>query len=250
MARPLKDGLDYFNHDVEMSNDIKIKKLESKFGLMGYAIYNKILEQVYKYNGDFSLIAKEDLMLYSKDWNIEIKQLKKIISYSIEIKLFENQNLSSNSIRKRLQKIQDDRKYKREYAERKKEENEKNKKLGGVIENKTTSNRGVLEDKEKNSIEKNRIALTTEEQGEYFRSIFAEIPKDKQRGEGVCYNYFSDAVQYQDQWETFKNTFHSYKSSLSDLNYFPISSNYFRDWIKYIPSQPKQKEGVIYLDKD
>jgi len=156
MARPIKKGLEYFAHDVDMSEDIKVRKLETKFGLAGYAIYNKILEQVYKYNGDFSLTAKEDLQLYCNEWKIEIRQLKKIISYCIEINLFEDEKLISSSIRSRLKKIQDGRKSKREYAERKKQTGDKITNLAEVLEGNTEYNREVISDKvEKSKVKEN-----------------------------------------------------------------------------------------------
>ena len=44
MARPIKNNADYFTHDSQMRNHRKIKALRYKFGLIGYAVYNMLLE--------------------------------------------------------------------------------------------------------------------------------------------------------------------------------------------------------------
>lgn len=152
MARPIKKGLDYFSHDVDMSEDLKIKKLEAKFGLTGYAVYNKILEQQYKYAGEFNLITEENILLYCKEWKITQPKLEKIIRACIDLKLFENENLLSSSIEKRLEKINNYRKTKRERFTVSKNEDNKNKDLQVVSEEQNigeTPQSKVKESKEK-----------------------------------------------------------------------------------------------------
>lgn len=53
MARPIKEGLDYFPHDTDASTqDDKIETLEASYGNDGYATYFKLLERIYR-NGGF-----------------------------------------------------------------------------------------------------------------------------------------------------------------------------------------------------
>lgn len=115
MARPLKTGLEYFPHDVCMSEDIKVKKLEARFGLTGYAIYNKLLETIYKYKGAFNLQDEEDLHLFASTWKITGEQLSEIIKYCIKVKLFTDENLSSKGISERIKAIDQLREKKRSY---------------------------------------------------------------------------------------------------------------------------------------
>lgn len=44
MARPIKNNADYFSHDIGMRNDMKIKALRRKYGLVGYASYVMLIE--------------------------------------------------------------------------------------------------------------------------------------------------------------------------------------------------------------
>ena len=114
MARPQKKGIDYFSHDVTMSEDKNIKKLEARHGIIGYAIWNKLLEQIYKEGGDFNLQNEDDLYLYAKEWGVSPEQIKEVISFCIHVGLFENDSLTSERIRKNLKVVEDARVIKRE----------------------------------------------------------------------------------------------------------------------------------------
>lgn len=48
MARPQKEGMDYFPHDTDASNDEKIEALRSLYGNDGYAFYFIMLERIYR----------------------------------------------------------------------------------------------------------------------------------------------------------------------------------------------------------
>ena len=63
MARPTKNGLDYFPFDVGFFGDNKIRILKSRYGADGIAVYVKILCDVYK-EGYFLPIVKMDDYLY------------------------------------------------------------------------------------------------------------------------------------------------------------------------------------------
>lgn len=137
-----------------MSEDLKIRKLEAKFGLTGYALYNKILEQQYKYGGKFNLKSDENITLYCKEWKIRKPQLFKIVEYCILLELFEDENLLSDSIQLRLEKINNQRKSKREQFISKKSEEGKINNLDEVSLEQNigeTSQSKVKESKEKKS---------------------------------------------------------------------------------------------------
>ena len=46
MARTSKKGIDYFSHDVDMMQDRRIKLIKAKHGLVGYAIYLRLFEEL------------------------------------------------------------------------------------------------------------------------------------------------------------------------------------------------------------
>ncbi len=48
MARPFKQGLDYFPIDVDIFDDAKIKELNFKYGYLGEIIYIRLLTLIYR----------------------------------------------------------------------------------------------------------------------------------------------------------------------------------------------------------
>ena len=191
MARPLKTGLEYFPHDVDMSEDLKIRKLEARFGLTGYALYNKILEQQYKYAGKFTLECEDNLRLYCKEWKITKVKLFKIIEACISLELFEDEKLLSDSIRQRLEKINNHRKSQRENFSKRKSENTKISHLEIVSESENiaeTVQSKVKESKEK----KSSVCKHTHD----FEKFHTDIKQDEDYSELKNYDlkYYFDRV--------------------------------------------------------
>lgn len=48
MARPLKEGLDYFPIDVDMAADEKVEFIEAKYGPAGFATIIHLLSAIYR----------------------------------------------------------------------------------------------------------------------------------------------------------------------------------------------------------
>ena len=97
MARPEKEGLNYFPHDADLSNDEKIQLLESTHGIIGYAIYCKLLERIYR-NGYFIIANDKFIRLFSKNCNLEIEQCRNIINGCLDEGLFSDKLFKSFSI--------------------------------------------------------------------------------------------------------------------------------------------------------
>jgi len=113
MARPQKNNADYHSHDANMRNDIKIKALRRKYKLIGYAIYNMMLEvltnaEYFEYEwSDFNV------EILSGDFEIEPDLLVEIIDYCVnKINLFtiENGLIYSYQHQKRFESLLSKRK--------------------------------------------------------------------------------------------------------------------------------------------
>lgn len=106
MSRPIKTGLDYYPHDTDCSRDPKLRYIEAIHGLNGYAVYHKILEQIYD-NGYFIIADKRWMILFAGDNKIEFERLNLIITDCVKESLFEDKIyskyfvLTSSSIQKR-----------------------------------------------------------------------------------------------------------------------------------------------------
>ena len=116
MARPIKEGLDYFSHDTDVAMDDKIETLEAVYGNDGYACYFKMLERIYRAGDGVVISDAETMQKYSRKCNIsDVKKFEQIINSMVKIGLFDENSwkrkktLISNGIKKRLQVVVDKR---------------------------------------------------------------------------------------------------------------------------------------------
>ena len=106
MARPKKQGLDYFTNDVNFYQDIKIRKLIRHKGVQAVSVYHILLCQIYA--SGYYLSWDEDLpFIVSEISGLEEDTIQDIINYCITIGLFDktvfdtHQVLTSHGIQER-----------------------------------------------------------------------------------------------------------------------------------------------------
>jgi hypothetical protein len=106
MARPKKQGLDYFTNDVNFYQDIKIRKLIRHKGVQAVSVYHILLCQIYA--SGYYLPWDEDLpFIVSEISGLEEDTIQDIINYCITIGLFDktvfdtHQVLTSHGIQER-----------------------------------------------------------------------------------------------------------------------------------------------------
>ena len=88
MARPKKQGLDYFTNDVNFYQDIKIRKLIRHKGIQAVSVYHILLCQIYA--SGYYLQWDEDLpFIVSETAGLEEDTIQSIIDYCITIGLFD-----------------------------------------------------------------------------------------------------------------------------------------------------------------
>jgi len=98
MARPQKRGLDYFSHDTNASTSREVEYLEAQHGLIGYAIYLKILEKVYGHEGYFLPWTEIDQAIFAKRLNIQKSEMDAIIETCFDIGLFSRWVYDANHV--------------------------------------------------------------------------------------------------------------------------------------------------------
>lgn len=89
MARPTKNNAEYFTHDADMRNDVKVKALRRKFGHTGYAVWCYLLESLT--DTDFFEIDYTDIdnELLAADYEVSPEQLTDIVEYCCRINLLQ-----------------------------------------------------------------------------------------------------------------------------------------------------------------
>src|SRR5690606_32823125 len=106
MARPIKEGLDYFPLDVDIDQDDKIALIEANHGLEGFGVVIKILMKIYD-NSYFYQWGEKEQLLFSRRANVNINRVNDIINDCLKWGLFSeylytnHKILSSKGIQKR-----------------------------------------------------------------------------------------------------------------------------------------------------
>ena len=111
MARPKKNNAEYYTHDADMRNDVKIKALRRKFSHTGYAVWNYLLETLT--DSDFFEVEWEEINieLLAADYDVSVEELTEIVEYCVKIGLLqlENDVLRSDAHQNRFRELLDNR---------------------------------------------------------------------------------------------------------------------------------------------
>jgi len=106
VARPIKEGIDYFTFDVDMDTDDKIYMLEAEHGLEGFAILIKLLMEIYR-NGYYYAWNERTQLIFSGKRKIDLQKVLAVVDSAIQCgffdkRLFENYAiLTSHGIQNR-----------------------------------------------------------------------------------------------------------------------------------------------------
>lgn len=86
-----KQGFSYYKAETDRFQDIKIKRLKKRYHCTGYAVYQYVLNEIYRVRGYFLQFTEDHLFDVSEYWDIEEGQVTDIIGYCAEIGLFNAQ---------------------------------------------------------------------------------------------------------------------------------------------------------------
>lgn len=174
MARPIKEGMDYFPHDTDARNDLKLRKLRAMFGNDGYATYFILLENIYRQKQyELDIFDDETLLILAEECKVDPDKFEKILSKCLSLNLFdkemyENEKiLTSNAIKLRAEPIENNRARKREWKNKKdKQEVDGDNDVKKEIIDGDNAQRKEKESREKKNIEEQSIEKKTKEDDE------------------------------------------------------------------------------------
>lgn len=86
-----KQGFSYYKAETDRFQDIKIKRLKKRYHCTGYAVYQYVLNEIYRVRGYFLQFTEDHLFDVSEYWDIEEKLVTDIIGYCAEVGLFSAQ---------------------------------------------------------------------------------------------------------------------------------------------------------------
>lgn len=89
MARPLKQGLDYFPLDCQL--DLKFELIEAEFGLTGFGVIVKLFQQIYGQHGYYTEWTDEVALLFANKVGLGGSVVSEIIQASIRRGIFDKE---------------------------------------------------------------------------------------------------------------------------------------------------------------
>jgi len=112
MARPVKQGIDYFPFDVDFFQDMKVRKIMKSCGSQSASILIRLLCNIYKEEG-YYILWDEDLPFLISDDLVGVSEgaVTEVILKAIQVGFFdqkqseENKILTSNGIQNRFKSI-------------------------------------------------------------------------------------------------------------------------------------------------
>lgn len=97
MARPIKEGLEYFPLDCDMDQNDKVVLIEAQHGVIGFSITIKLLMKIYKC-GYFYMWTKKEQLLFSKRINVDVNKVNEIVNDLVEWKFFDERLYEDDEI--------------------------------------------------------------------------------------------------------------------------------------------------------
>ncbi|MEF2247721.1 DUF4373 domain-containing protein [Paenibacillus sp. IITD108] len=88
MARPAKEGLDYFPLDVSIDQDDKLVVVISKFGMEGFGVIIRLMSEIYK-NSYYYAWGEREQYVFSNRVNVDINTVKSIVNECIKWGFFD-----------------------------------------------------------------------------------------------------------------------------------------------------------------
>lgn len=109
MARPKKEGLEYFPHDTDSVNDEKVEALRMLYGNDGYAFYFILLERIYRTkHAELDVSDAETIQILSRKVGVTTQEFDSMLKTALKRGCFdfneyeERGVLTSNGIKKRV----------------------------------------------------------------------------------------------------------------------------------------------------
>ena len=97
MGRIARKGFEYYRAETDRFRDIKIRKLRKEHSCAGYAIYQYVLNEIYRVEGCYIRFTQDELFDCAEYWNMREEEVLRIINYCTETGLF-NGKYSINSL--------------------------------------------------------------------------------------------------------------------------------------------------------
>jgi hypothetical protein len=112
MARPAKQGMDYFPHDTDAASDEKLEALRILYGNDGYAFYFILLERIYRTaNFELDISDAETRQILARKVEVTPQKLEEMLATALKRGCFDAEAykqrgvLTSAGVKKRAETV-------------------------------------------------------------------------------------------------------------------------------------------------
>lgn len=120
MARPRKNDADYFPHDNDMRNNLKVRAVRQRHGLEGYAVWCMLIETLTGRDNFTIEVDELTVEMLAGDYGVPAESLQSMLESFRRLKLInpEPERIFAPGLLERMEPLMADRQRKREWAER------------------------------------------------------------------------------------------------------------------------------------
>lgn len=93
-----KSGFPYYQADTDRFQDIRIKRLRKEFHGDGYAVYQYILNEIYRVQGCFLEWDESTVFDVADYWGLKENKVKEIVNYCCAVGLFDKELFAKSHI--------------------------------------------------------------------------------------------------------------------------------------------------------
>lgn len=87
MARPIKEGMDYFPMDVALN--VNIQLIEAKYGMEAFAVIVRLLQMIYGGKGYYCEWSEDIELLFAKNNTVDRERLSEIVNAALKREVFD-----------------------------------------------------------------------------------------------------------------------------------------------------------------
>ena len=98
MGRPRKIGLNFYSSDTDRYQDLKIKRLKNQFGCAGIAVYDYVLNEIYRVRGCFIEWDENTVFDVADYFRIKESLVSEIINYCCSVGLYDKELRTNESV--------------------------------------------------------------------------------------------------------------------------------------------------------
>ena len=90
MPRTARKGFAYYKAETDRFQDIKIRRLKKRHNCAGYAVYQYILNEIYRVEGCYMEFSEDEAFDCSEYWTLQESEVQEIVDFCAEIGLFDS----------------------------------------------------------------------------------------------------------------------------------------------------------------